>query len=289
MRKLKPTKISEIMVKNVYTAKPTDTLMRIKELLMKYGVNRLVITDDRKPVGIITRKDLISSVLEKVGDKSVDEVYAYEVMTKSLITVKPNESIRSGAKMMLDNGLSSLIVVDGGSLLGIITKTDLCRYYAEYFKGVFKVRDFMTKEVITANPKQSIFHVINLMNMHKISRVIVEDGGLPIGIVTTTDISLINAILNPLETIRVGRPVVLLTQRKGVIIQPTALSILTLTARDVMTSNVVTISEDENLTKAAKVMLEKRISGLPVIDGKGKLAGVITKTDITKAVASLPP
>ena len=64
-------------------------------------------------------------------------------------------------------------------------------------------------------------------------------------------------------------------------------SVHLLTAVDIMTANPIVVNKDADLTAAAKLMARRAISGLPVIDGNGKLVGIVTLSDITRAVASL--
>jgi CBS domain-containing protein len=52
--------------------------------------------------------------------------------------------------------------------------------------------------------------------------------------------------------------------------------------REVMTRNVITVTADDSVTSAAKLMLQNRISGLPVLDGKGTLIGVVTEGDFLR-------
>jgi CBS domain-containing protein len=59
-----------------------------------------------------------------------------------------------------------------------------------------------------------------------------------------------------------------------------------MTAMDIMTSNPHTIRPEEALSHAAELMIQHGISGLPVVDKKGRVLGIITKTDIVRAVAS---
>ena len=57
-------------------------------------------------------------------------------------------------------------------------------------------------------------------------------------------------------------------------------------AADVMTHNPITIREESDLAHAAYIMMRNRISGLPVVDSSKILKGIITKTDVIKALAS---
>jgi CBS domain-containing protein len=53
-----------------------------------------------------------------------------------------------------------------------------------------------------------------------------------------------------------------------------------LTAKEIMTMEVMTISPDTSITEAAKLLLEKRINGLPVVDSQGQLRGIICQSDL---------
>ncbi len=53
-----------------------------------------------------------------------------------------------------------------------------------------------------------------------------------------------------------------------------------LTANDIMTRDVVTVSPDTRITKAAKLLLENHINGIPVVESSGKLVGIICQSDL---------
>jgi CBS domain-containing protein len=55
---------------------------------------------------------------------------------------------------------------------------------------------------------------------------------------------------------------------------------------DVMTSKLITTTPDSDLAEAADIMLRNRISGLPVVDSKNVLSGIVTKTDVVRALAA---
>jgi CBS domain-containing protein len=77
----------------------------------------------------------------------------------------------------------------------------------------------------------------------------------------------------------------LVAQRKKQAYIPSGIKAIFI-ASDVMTPNPITISEDGDLADARYIMLRNRISGLPVVDSNKKLTGIVTKTDIVKALAS---
>ena len=60
------------------------------------------------------------------------------------------------------------------------------------------------------------------------------------------------------------------------------------TAQDIMTPEVVTISPEADITEAVKILLDKGINGLPVVDGEGRLVGILCQSDLVRMQKSLP-
>lgn len=126
-----------------------------------------------------------------------------------------------------------------------------------------KVSSYMSTEVVTAGPDDSIAHIRNLMLRHGISRVVILGGGNRLlGIVTMTDILRIYSSPKLLR-----RPLDMIP------------------AREVMTENITTINVNNSVEDAARVMVRKNIGSLPVIDKEGNIVGIITRQDLLKAVA----
>lgn len=61
-----------------------------------------------------------------------------------------------------------------------------------------------------------------------------------------------------------------------------------LKAKDIMTRKIITVSPDTEITNAAKILLEKRINGLPVVDAFGKLVGILCQSDLVAQQKSIP-
>jgi len=61
-----------------------------------------------------------------------------------------------------------------------------------------------------------------------------------------------------------------------------------LTAKDIMTGNVATVSPDTEILQAARLLLERRINGLPVVDGGGNLVGIICQSDLISQQKQIP-
>jgi acetoin utilization protein AcuB len=131
------------------------------------------------------------------------------------------------------------------------------------------VGERMSKPVITISPNLPITEALNLMKKEHIRRApIVKDGKL-IGIVSDKD--LLNASPSPVTTLSIWEMNYLLSK---------------VTVSEVMTSNVMTITEDTPIEQAARIMADNKIGGLPVLRD-GHVVGIITETDLFKVFLEL--
>ncbi len=273
------------MTKKVVTCSNTTSILEVRGLMGKHRISRVVVVNmENKPVGIITQKDIVRFLIADKSKRGLEEMPAEEVMTgKDLITIDSSASISGIAGTMVKRNLSSLIVVEeDGKLAGIVTKADLNLYFASKGGGIFKVQDYMTANPKTVMPSQSIYLVVNLMSENKISRVIVaDDEKKPVGIITLADVTMIGSLLKPPKILMEGRPVIV----GGAITLPSSIHLLA--ARDIMVAPPISIDKDSDLSDAAKLMTRHNISGLPVVNDSGSLVGIVTKSDITRAIASI--
>ncbi|MBC7101425.1 CBS domain-containing protein [Methanothermobacter tenebrarum] len=277
-------KVEDVMTTTVKVMPDTQQVSYARNLMLKHGISHIVVVDsERKPVGIVTEKD-ITRKLRVAGPtwrrRPIDKISIKRVMSKDLISVPATADIREAVDIMLRNNISSLPVVEDGKLVGIITKTDLLRVYNEKCKGRWKVSDLMTKNVITVTENHTIAHVTSLMEENRIGRIIVIKDGEPVGIITSENISF--AQLEdpetgvPLEKIYfIGR-----ASKKKKKVRLVSM----LTAGDIMTEDLIKLEENADAAKAANIMLKEKISGIPIVDEKNQLKGIITKTDIIKGI-----
>ncbi len=128
---------------------------------------------------------------------------ARDVMTRRPIIISENSSLKEAAKKMLLNDVGSLLIVDDDNILkGIITEKTFMKHVVVEGKDPdkTKVKDVMTKNLITASENSDIFELIQLMKKHNIRRVPIVERGKLKGIVTQKDIlavapSMIDVIL----------------------------------------------------------------------------------------------
>mgnify|MGYP002761044311 FL=1 len=118
----------------------------------------------------------------------IEDVFVARLMTSELYTVTPDTLVEDAAAVLLDNDISSALVVEGDTLVGILTTTDFVDIVAKSQpKAETTVERYMTADPITASAQDSVAAVAAMMVEHGFHHVPVVDGDEPIGIITTSD------------------------------------------------------------------------------------------------------
>lgn len=118
--------VQEIMIRDVICVNPTDTLQKVKELLINNRIHHVpVVETDMKLVGIITTYDLFKLA---VDHKDYPTTKVGNVMTKILATIEPIDKVGTAAEVFMEHLFHALPVVENGKLVGIVTSFDVLRY-----------------------------------------------------------------------------------------------------------------------------------------------------------------
>lgn len=282
--KIKNLKLSKIITKPI-TVGLNTTLTKTREILLKNKVKRVIITDKKNPVGVITEKDVARKIYE-LGTKPIKSVKAKEFKPKTLFTLTRDNSVQDCAKMMKKHRISVVIIQNKDNTLGgIVTKTDLATVFLTKESTPIKVSEVMERKLVTASPSDPILHVESLLIRYKISRVIIKRSQRPVGIITFRDFvpakipQWIAESADPKEIQEYKF-------KKGLDeIHSNQMSYLfPFHATDIMTPNPITVEMEEDVKIAITLMINHNISGLPVVK-RSKLVGIITKSDIVKSLA----
>lgn len=255
---------------------PARTLYDARNLILRYNISRVLVVRDSKAVGIVTEKDIVRFMQKDMMARTLKEVRLDQVMNTDLITVDGESDLSTCAKRMLEKGISSVVVThDSGRLQGIITKSDLAGAYANYYFGENLVDGYMTKRVFTVAPDETIDTVISVMLDNNVSRVVVVRNNKPVGIITGKDLLPVSTLIEP-DTYSIRKTPTLLSNVSTALI-----------AKDVMRNEPITITKDLDLADAAWIMVRNRISGLPVVNFEEELVGIVTRTDVVRALSKV--
>jgi CBS domain-containing protein len=116
--------VKDIMTKEVVTIEPDKTVFEAAELMAQKELGCLVVVIQAFPVGIVTERDIVRRIVAK---RASFEMKVVDVMTKDLITIDPDASLREAARVMSNNKIRRLPVLKNNKLVGIIVASDFVR------------------------------------------------------------------------------------------------------------------------------------------------------------------
>lgn len=246
-----------------------DTLVEMQTNFIK----RIVIATKNKPQGIVTERDISNFLEQDKTAKALNEIPIKYVMKKDPIIIPDgvDDHLEQCSTRMETFKVGSVILADdSGDIIGIVTKTDITKVFSKIYAGQYQVKDYMTKKLITCRKTDSLKFAQSMMNKNNISRLVVTDNqGVPVGIITT------NNFLTHSDYFSDGK-----TRSRDYLVP---LKSQNLQVKDLLTADLLTIEEGEDLAKAANIMIKNKVSGIPVLDNNKNLVGVIDKSDIVKA------
>lgn len=146
------------------------------------------------------------------------------------------------------------------------------------------VTDFMSRDVITVNPETAIKEVIQILASQHLGGLPVVDGaGKLVGVISETDLLWQESGITPPPYITLLDSIIYL--KNPATYERDLHKALGQTAAEVMTNKPITIAPDKPLSEAARIMHDRRIHRLFVVDAAGHVIGVITVGDIIRAMA----
>ena len=116
--------VKDIMTKTVATLEADKTILEAAELMNSKAIGCLIIMDGEAPVGMVTERDIVRRIVAK---KLPYETKVSVIMTKKLVTVDPDMSLKDAARLMSTNKIRRLPVVKQNKLVGIVVASDFVR------------------------------------------------------------------------------------------------------------------------------------------------------------------
>ncbi len=183
-------------------------------------------------------------------------------MPTHVITSPPDMPLADAAKLMRRQNISCLLVTRGDTPVGILTERDLARFLDRSGMAVedYLVRDVMSGNVVTISEREDLFAAFSLMSGKGIRHlVILNEKGKAVGIKTFTDLMH-----------RLGEEYLAEVKTVG----------------DVMTRKVVTVNPETTIREALRIMVDKFVSCVLVLDASDKAVGIVTERDVTRIMVA---
>lgn len=272
---------------NPITIENSANLAQVLKKIIEVKKSRLLVTNNNKIIDIVSEKDLGLFLLSDNSERKLDQIPLTEV-SKKIISVDENTALNKCAEMILENGIGSLVITSQDNVVGIITKSDLVRYFANTYSQKKFVGEYMSPYYAWQYSNSSISKIVLKMIDEKISRIVLRDQNEdPVGIITFRDLFNTSLKLGEEEDVLDNSdPVIsIIFPRKG-FVSDSGFGGST-KASEIMSQNIISVKYNDDLAKTGKLLLDKNINGAGVLSRHDNLIGIISKTDIVKALAFL--
>jgi len=213
-------------------------------------------TTETQDFAATTAPGMRSPVLLGFGDA---DLKVKDVMTDNVVCAVPSETVLSAIKRMSEHRVSCVVVVDDGTVVGILTERDVLRRVATECRDPTrsKVAEKMSSPVVSIAPDVPVLEASEIMRSRGIKRLAVGDGRRLLGLVTQTDIT---------------RGLTSLWPSKAV--------------ADIMSTTVVAVNVSVTVAQAARTMSSRNISCVVVMH-REEAVGIMTEKDVLKRVVAL--
>ncbi len=255
-----------------FTLTPQTLMGEAIACMSQHGTSYGLVIDEYHHLrGIITERDVVRLI---ATDAEFQGRAIANVMTQDIITCQQSEEpdIFSLFQRMQQHRIRHLPVLgEQGELAGIISLTSLRQSLRpEHLLRFRRVSEVMTRSVMWALPSASLSHLAELMSHHGVSCVVIVAP------------SAIHSDTPPSSEGPEHRPIGIVTERDMLQFQFLGLAFSQVTAEEVMSTSVGTISGEENLWAAHETLQHMRVRRLVVTDEQGLLAGILTQSDVLR-------
>lgn len=248
--------VKEIMTTQLTSARITETISRVVDIMVTADIGRVIITDADVPVGIFTEKD----VLKRVANKGIDlqQTSIREVMTSPIQAVAEETHILEALGRMYQGNFRHLLVRGRrGTIVGIVSMRRILKIAVELGQGLSETRtvgEIMSGQVLTVDEQRSVAESTELMMNKNSSAVVVTQEQRPKGIFTERD--LLKRVINKVPDIT-KTPV-----------------------REVMTAPLISMPRTTHIGDVLAEMYRRDIRNMPVKDDREELLGIVSMPDV---------
>jgi len=254
--------ISDIATREFVEVDANKRLGKVRAIFERENPKGIIVTEDGSYAGVITQKQLVQSHVE-------DDAKA-GAMTQSAPKVERTADVRKVARVLVEGGTKVAPVFQGEELWGIITEDAILEAVIENLDAL-TIEQIYTEDVITVEEDTNVGQVVNLLRKHSISRLpVLDDTDGLTGMVTRHDI--VDVVVRDMDKATTG-------DRSGEIER-----VLDMPVYDVMNSPVETAEPSDSVQDAVERMLEHDFAGLVVTDDVDHVIGIVTKTDVLRAL-----
>ena len=262
--------IKNLMSTALITIDKDQSLADALKLLRKNKISRLPVLNNKELVGIVSERDIAKKLgSSKYESMPASRLHVSSVMVKDIISVPQTMRLAEVAKIMLENGIGSVPVMDEDKMVGIVSKADFVTLAVDGEYDKICTKELMSKDIKSVSPSERLVHARRVSIDSKVGRLPVIDDETLVGMITSKD--LIRAFID---------------FRKKVPEKYQKSQIKEVLVEDIMSTNPRFVTKDTCISDVARIMMETGFNGLPVVEDD-VVVGIVTQTDILRLIAKL--
>lgn len=281
-------KVMNYATRQVVTVSPRDSIDRAISMMEEHGFHHLVVAEHDRIVGLVSDRDILIStgwmltVERRPGEEhhktTVGPTRIEQIMSHPVRHVSPDESAKAASLQMIEHRIGALVVLTEGRLVGILTETDLLKsldLLGDNDQAAGRllerpVRELMQARVVTVTPRAPLSQVVDIFRKRRIRHAVVAVDGTVLGIISDRDVRRALGWSSMHDMMADVRHHIDHDEPK--------------TAHAIMSAEVATTSQEATVRTAIRDMLRRNIHSI-VVTEQDRLIGIITQTDIVRAIA----
>jgi len=272
--------IEDIMVRDVASVTLPGSRDEVLKILKNKHISGVPVLKDSKVVGIVTRTNLL---------QNPEEEQLALLMTRNPVTISPGSDLPTAARLLLENRIRRLPVVDEGKLVGLVTVADVVGTIADMNIDI-PIKDYVEKEVVAIYSQTPLPVVARIMELAGVKAVPVLDSNLElVGIISDRDVISASTIEDSVEMsdMSAGSDDDAWTWESmrdtmSIYYSVSRIKVPNLIGNDIMIREPITATYITSVSDCARKMKRSRIDQVPIINSNRKLQGLLRDHDLLK-------
>ncbi len=281
---LQSVKVMDIMRTDVAYATLPGSRDEVHSLLKEKRVSGVPVLKDGKVVGIVSRANLL---------KNPEEEQLALLMTRNPITIEPHVDITVASKILLENNIRRLPVVEDGKLLGIISVADIIAVLAE-MNIVEHVGQYLNPVSVPVWTDSPLNVVARIMELAKTKAVPVIDSQLEVvGIITDRDIINASVIEDTVEMADMSNGAdddewtwESMRDTMSIYYSVSRVKVPPIPAKDIMVKDLIKAAYISGVSECALKMKRNRIDQIPIVNANQRFLGLLRDRNLLRAIVS---
>ncbi len=253
--------VSRIMARDYPSVDKDETLLHAVRVMEKKGMDRVLVFEDKRLVGIMTKKDIMSKLATlRTRGTSPGRLHVSSFMSINLETIGPDVEVYEAARLMVARGISSLPVVEGDEVVGLVTKWQLLDLVEDDETPLTHVAVALPARL---RPGDRVLHARRLILDNNIPILpVVDEANRVIGTISVDELAYVIFQLHDLV------PAKYMKER-----------ITSILVMDAMRMGSPTLPGDATLGEAARMMKEKKLRGV-IVAGDDGPTGLVSLDEV---------